>query len=280
MGFWNDIGNSIKETSKNISIELQRRENILKTKKQILDRFEMNELKKICKDFGIGEPLPYEEDMFGGKRYKRTVTREHFIYLIINKLTLDQLKNFCDKNRIKIFDLTRESKPVISSVPHTEKIQKNLEQEKNITTIEVKRQSEFDSILESIEKSFEPEDVRDENDFEKQLTQFLKIKYPERIKRQVETSKGKIDLIIDNKYAIELKIADGKGKLRDLVDQAHSYKKVFNNVAIILLDVGKISHSEIKEYVEDYEGIGVKTIILEGILRRRKGKSKQITIRV
>ncbi len=132
---------------------------------------------------------------------------------------------------------------------------------------------------ESIEQGFEPEDVRDENDFEKQLMQFLKIKYPDRIKRQVDTPKGKIDIIIDNRYAIELKIADGKGKLRDLLGQVHSYKKVYSEVAVILLDVGKMSHSEIKEYVDDYENLGVKTIIIEGILRRKKGKSKQISIK-
>lgn len=104
----------------------------------------------------------------------------------------------------------------------------------------------------------------------KQLAQFLKIKYPARIKIQVETPKDKIDLFIDEKRAIELKIADGNVKLRDLVDQVYSYKKVFNNVAVIFLDVGKMSRSEIKEYIDDYEEIGVKTLVLEGVLRRKK----------
>lgn len=279
MGFWQKIGDSVKEGAKNISDEMQRRKEISQTKWRILNRYEMNDLNKICKDYGIGEPLPYEENPITGEKRKRTVTREHYINRIMNKLTLDQIKTFSDKNRIKIQDILKEEKP-ISEVSKQEKVEKTQEEpEQNITTVEVKRQSEFDSILESIENDFEPEDVRDENDFEKQLTQFLKIKYPDRIRRQVETPKGKIDLVIDEKYAIELKIAEGKGKLRDLVGQAHSYKKVFNNVAIILLDVGKMSRSEIKEYVEDYEGLGVKTLILEGVLRRRKSKSKQINIK-
>lgn len=280
MSFLKKICESLKEAGKNISEEIKRRQEIAQTKRQILNRFEMADLKRICKDYGIGEPLPYEENPITGEKYKRTVTREHFINRIMNRLTLDQIKNFSDKHRIKIWDILKEEKPVVSEVPKTEKVEKTHEEpEQKVTTIEVKRQSEFDSILESIENDFEPEDVRDENDFEKQLTQFLKIKYPDRIKRQVDTPKGKIDIVIDNRYAIELKIADGKGKLRDLVGQVHSYKKVYNEVAVILLDVGKMSRSEIKEYVDDYENLEVKTIILEGVLRRKKGKSKQINIK-
>lgn len=280
MGFWQKIGDSIKEGAKNISDDIKKRQEISHTKRQILNRYEMNDLKKICKDYGIGEPLPYEENPINGEKYKRTVTREHFINHVMDRLTLDQIKTFSDKNRIKIWDILKEEKPIVSETSKPEKVKETQEEpEQKVTTIEVKRQSEFDSILESIENDFEPEDVRDENDFEKQLTQFLKIKYPDRIRRQVETPKGKIDLVIDDKYAIELKIADGKGKLRDLVGQAHSYKKIFNNVAVILLDVGKMSRSEIKEYIDDYEGLGVKTLIMEGVLRRRKGKSKQINIK-
>jgi len=277
MSFWKKVGETLKETGKSISEEIKRRQEIAQTKRQILNRFEMVDLRKICKDYGIGEPLPYEQNPITGERYKRTITREHFINRIMDRLTLDQIKNFSDKHRIKIWDILKKGKKI--SKPTSQEIYEPKEPEKNVTTIEVKRQSEFDSILESIEQGFEPEDVRDENDFEKQLMQFLKIKYPDRIKRQVDTPKGKIDIIIDNRYAIELKIADGKGKLRDLLGQVHSYKKVYSEVAVILLDVGKMSHSEIKEYVDDYENLGVKTIIIEGILRRKKGKSKQISIK-
>jgi len=280
MGFWQKVGDFIKQGVKNISDDIKKRQEIAQTKRQILNRYEMNDLKKICRDYGIGEPLPYEENPISGEKYKRTVTREDFINHVMDRLTLDQIKTFSVKNRIKIWDILKEEKSVVSETLKSEKAKETTEEpEQKVTTIEVKSQSEFDSILESIENEFEPEDIRDENDFEKQLTQFLKIKYPGRVRRQVETSKGKIDLVIDEKYAIELKIADGKGKLRDLVGQVYNYKKVFNDVAVILLDVGKIPHSEIKEYIDDYERLGVKTLIIEGVLRRREGKFKQINIK-
>lgn len=274
MGLLKKISESLKETGKNVSEEIERRQETTQTKRQVLDRFEMGDLKRICKDYGIGEPRPYEENLFTGEKYKKTVTREHFVNRVRDRLTLDQIKNFSDKHKIKIWDILKEERKISESPP-----QKIQEPEKRVTTIEVKRQSEFDSILESIEKSFEPEDVRDENDFEKQLTQFLKIKYPDRIKRQVGTPKGKIDIVIDNMYAIELKIAESEGKLRNLVGQISDYKKVYSEVAVILLDVGKMSRSGIKEYIGDYENLGVKTVIVEGVLRRKKGKSKQINIK-
>lgn len=275
MGFWKKLSKSLKEGSEKLADEIKRKQEISRIKRQILERFEMSELKKICRDYGIGEPSPYTTDIISGKKSKITLTRNDYIKRIINKLTLDQIKNFSEKNRIKIYDILKEEKKLSKANLIDRK-----EPEKKVTTIEIKRQSELDSILDAIANEFEPEDVRDENDFEKQLTQFLKYKYPERIQRQVPTRKGKIDIVIDNKYAIELKIADSKGKLRDLVGQALSYKKVYDDVAVILLDVGKMMHSEIREYTDDYEEHKIKCRVIEGVLRKRKTKSKQINIRI
>ena len=279
MSFLKDFGDFVKKGTETISEEIKKRQELSQTKKRILGRFEMNDLKKISKDYGVGEPSSYEEDLYGEKS-RRVVTREHYIDRIMDILTLDQIKNFADKNRIKIQDLLKEEKSSVNIEYKEEKNFDTAQQEPKVTTIEVKRQGEFDTILEYIEEQFEPEDVRDENDFEKQLTIFLKSKYPDRIKRQVETSKGKIDIVIDNKYAIELKIADSKGKLRDLVGQALWYKKEFDNVAIILLDVSKLPRSQIKEYIDEYEKQGVKTKVLDGILKKRKSKGKQINLRL
>jgi len=182
-----------------------------------------------------------------------------------------------EKEIIKDFEasqkeVTHEQTESTSQMPNNEVT------EKTITSVEIKTQNEFDSILETIDEQFEPEDVRDENDFEKQLTQFLKIKYPNRVKRQVDTPKGKIDILIDEKYAFELKIADNKLKLRDLIGQVGSYKKIYNDVSVILLDAQKMNHSEIQEFLDDYNKIGVKTVVKDGVLKRRQFRSKRINI--
>jgi len=277
MSFWKRVGESIKKTSQNISEEIKTRQEITRTKRQILNIFEIGELKRICKDYGIGTPSKYEENLITGERHKRTITREHYINIIMSRLALEQIKNFSDKHRIKIWDIVKGDKGITESIK-IEK-QKGMGSRKKGTTTEIKGKSEFDDILEDIKKHFELEHVRDEDDFEKQLIQFLKTKYPNRVKRQVDTRKGKIDIVIDNRCAIELKIADGKGKLRNLLGQVHSYKKVYEEVAVILLDVGKLSKSVIREYIDDYKDFEVRTIVLEGVLKRRKGRSRQVNIK-
>jgi len=289
MGFFDKLAGSVKETGKNISQELKRRQELYNTKQRILDRFDLDDLKKICRAYGVQEPQGIQENIFTGQKSRYKVTRDDYINKVINNLSLEQIKNFSDKHKIKIWDIIKEhEKASILDIQKVDSLinpssQSNvstpISPEKEVTTIDIKKQSEFEAILESIENDFEPEDVRDENDFEKQLTQFLKIKYPDRVKRQVDTPKGKIDILIDDRYVIELKIADSKIKLRDLVGQVTSYKKVYCDIAIALLDVGKLSRSEIKEYVDDYEQIGVKTIVLEGLLKKRKRRQKQINIK-
>lgn len=265
-------------------VEAERRRLILDIKIKILDRFEFNQLKKICRDYGIGEPQPYHIDAYG-KKTKVALNRTHYIDYIIEKLKLDQIKSFADKNKIEIWDIIKEydvskvNVTVVEGTPAHEAVDEAKVSEPKVTSIEIKRQDEFDSILDDIETNFEPEDVRDENEFEKQLFQFLKIKYQGSVDRQVNTAQGRIDIVIDNKYAIELKIADNKGTLRALLGQLIVYKKVYKNLAVILLDIGKMSRSEMKEYVNDYENLDVKVKIVEGILKRHKGSSKQINIK-
>lgn len=274
MSVFDKLAESIKKAGKNIAEEIKKRQEIAQTKKRILNRFEMRDLKDICRVYGIGEPAPYQIDILTGEKRRRT--REDYVERIMEKLTLDQIKNFCYKRKIKIEDILKEE-----SFKSTQTIEEANSPQLVEEQVFKKRQklSEFDSILNSISKEFEPEDVRDESEFEKQLFQFLKIRYPERAKRQVNTPKGKIDIVIDDRYAIELKIADNKGKLRDLVGQLYSYKKVYDHVAVILLDVGKMGYEDIKEFIEDYEKIGVKTIILRGTLKRKNRREKKIIIK-
>jgi len=282
MSILKKFGESIKKAGKTISEEVKTRQEISRTKRRILDRFEMKDLKGICKDYGIREPSPYEEDFLTGEKSRRTVTREHYIDWIIERLSLDQIKNFCDKRRIRIWDIVGEKvlepPPIaVEEVKRPTIVEKQaVEEPPQVAQMEVK--SEFDLILESI-KGFEPEPVRDEEDFEKQLFQVLKLKYPNKVERQIETREGKIDIVISNRYALELKIADSKGKLRDLFGQLYSYKKVYNDVAVVLLDVGKMSHHEIKKYTDDYGKLGVKTVILAGKFVPKGRRGRQIIIK-
>lgn len=124
------------------------------------------------------------------------------------------------------------------------------------------RKNDFDEIVQSIKDNFHPVDVKNEEDGEIQLIQFLHKKFPNKIFRHGHTSRGiKIDFVIEGTYALELITVDNEGKLISLMDQMLKSKQDFYNVAVILVDKGKVSFSIITEYIAEFEKIGIKTVL-------------------
>ena len=128
------------------------------------------------------------------------------------------------------------------------------------------------ALLRKIQRDFEPESTRDEQEFETQLTIWLKHKFPGQVERQVGKGAGRVDLVLFGDFAIELKIAERPQPLRNLIGQIHGYKKVWKHVGVILLDVGTMAESAINEFIEDYAELGVPAVIVSGDLRRRKAR--------
>ena len=138
--------------------------------------------------------------------------------------------------------------------------QKHMDQ-RNLSLSE-NRKNDFDEIVQSIKDNFHPVDVKHEEDGEIQLIQFLNKEFPNEIFRHGHTSRGiKIDLVIEGTYALELITVDNEGKLISLMDQMLKSKQDFYNVAVILVDTGKVSFSIIAEYAAEFEKIGIKTVI-------------------
>lgn len=128
--------------------------------------------------------------------------------------------------------------------------------------VQVDEKSEFDTIVQSIEGKFKLKPVENEEDAEKQLMTFLNTKFPDKVQRPGHTSEGrKIDIVIDGTYAIELALVSNEGRLVALMDQIIRSKKDFGEIAIILVDMGKVPSITIDNYVRDYKQLGVKAIV-------------------
>ena len=101
---------------------------------------------------------------------------------------------------------------------------------------------------------------------------FLKAKFPERkIRRQV-TIQGndRLDILIDDKYAFELKVPKQRTDLRNLGAQLEEYKEMYPNVCgIIFEDIAEGNLSQdIRDYMDKYKrNYGIDTIILGGTKR-------------
>jgi len=283
MDFLKKIGESVKQTGKTIVREIKTKSEDIRTKNRILNKLEMKDLKKLCKTYGIGEPSPYETDLITGERRRIKLTRGHYINYIMFRLNLKQIEEYCNRHRIDIWDIIREKEQVIEKIRSEPKEKIKTSKEDKVTKIEIKRQPEFDVILDTIENEFQDiacdMNIRDESEFRKQLVIFLRTKLPNKIEEEYKTSKGRLDILIDKKYVLELKYADNKGTLEKGIAEIKRYGKQFDNIAFIILDVNKLSFSILREYKNYYEEDGAQVIILRGRgSRKNKSKSTQIII--
>lgn len=204
------------------------------------------------------------------------------------RLSLEQIKDFAEKNRIQVWDIINDYKqemekiqgtapnitnnPIVESkpidTPHEE-----LQQVKTPDFSTKGVNTEFSDILNVIQTQFKPEPVRDEKELENQLSQWLKAKYAhDSVQRQVQTSEGKVDIVLFGKYALELKIANTRNVLRDLIGQLRAYRRVYPNLAAVILDVREIEHSVIERHRAEYKADNIESIIVDGTLRKGKGR--------
>ena len=291
-----DLGTGIIKTGKAIKTEIDTNIEIQRKKRSLLNKFTMNDLKKICNEYGIGEPSSYEEEPFSDKRTKIKLTRDDYIDYIVKRLDLKNIEDFCDKSRARIHNITEPRREPVRSQPsysyqppepvkelprEEPKIQVQHEVSKEPPAQQYPSgQSELHEILHEIKEQFRPEPCINEKELQGQLKIWLDVMYRNRATREVPTMAGRVDIGIDkNKYGIEVKIANDKGTLRNLVGQVLAYKKYFNEIGIILLDVNELHPSMIHEYITEYKNQGVETIIIQGQLRKRKGRPREVRVK-
>jgi len=144
-------------------------------------------------------------------------------------------------------------------------------------------QREFVFLMHEIEKGFEPERIKDEKELQSQLTIFLKAKFPDKkIEREVSTKAGdKLDIVIDGKFVLELKVPRGKTDLRNLSAQLEEYQEEYPNVCAVIADISRIVDlddpdpveenltQKISEYADKYKvKLGIPTLTFSVIKRK------------
>jgi hypothetical protein len=276
MGLFDKVSGGIIKGVQNINDEIKRRQEIKEAKYCLLERMTIYDIKKLNRVYGVGQPSGYEED-FNGNRTRITLNRDDYVDHAAENLTLDQIKDFSEKNKKRTPASINEPKEKI--VVNPLKYELPVKEETSAQSAFKPKPatqpsfSDYDDILKYITE-FKPEDISSEKDFQKQLTIHLRTKYKEKVEREFATPRGKIDIVIDKRFAFELKIADNKGVLRNLKGQVHDYKKEFKSTTVILLDVSKLSDAIINEFVVDCQNMGVKTLKIKGVLKKAKPKSK------
>lgn len=122
--------------------------------------------------------------------------------------------------------------------------------------------NQFETLVSIIDAGFQPVNVTNETEAENELIQFLNSRFPNLVTRQGHTSTGlRIDIVIEGTIAIELITLDNEARLATLLNQIIKSKDDFSKIAVIIIDIGKVPSENIRNYVNEFEKLNVKTII-------------------
>ena len=275
MPLWDTIKGSIKGTTKNIQDSIKEKRKLKQSKEEILEKFEISQMKQICKEYIGKEPEPYEISPITGEKRRRDLTRRVYVNFIESRVSLDVLKNYAEKFRITIYKevenhspnskngfnqsstrgplkyITKQSKPVQAN-DYLPKLEENYTRLKEILDY---IKNEFDNYRYKI---------RDERELESMIEIYLKTRY-KFTQRQYPIGSDRIDILVDGKYAIELKKATSIERLRGLVNQVEDYQKHFENkgaVGAIIWDSGKMRASDIESKRQELIAKGSYAVII------------------
>ena len=202
----------------------------------LLDRFEMKDLKSFCKDvLGTLPPTDVEQDKKTGRDRRIEPDRHTFVDFILEKYDDGQLKT------IWLTEFAVKRKIVAKSFFGEESGAGN--------------DGEFRKIINSIRDDFEAEKIWKESHLEDQLKIHLQAKFGKmKIERQVAApSGGQVDILIEGKYVLELKVPRSRDDLRNLSAQLEEYKEDFPYVCAVIADTQNVDEGEIKTYVDRYK---------------------------
>lgn len=257
MGFLTNIKKAYEEHREQKQMELEEEEKQSREIEDLLDKFEVPDLEKLCEnvigDFPESEIEEQEREVGEDKVEVTTIehdlTRQDYLgfiweHLEDEKIKYKQLQDFALKNRIVSPSFFGDQSSSSSQVNY------------------------FESIVNTIRDQFEPEKIDSEEHLEAQLMIFLKAKFSDRkISRQVEISPNeRLDILIDDKYAFELKVPDNRSVLRNLGAQIEEYSQKYPQIcAVIFEDTSRNLTNDINEYVDKYKrNYGIPSIVIRG----------------
>jgi len=267
------VGKVAAEAMDKAAREMAYREKVYEIKVELLMRFKFEQLKRICAAKGISPTYIDYSDPFEIKEITIR-TKDGLAKKLAENLSLSEVEGYAKRYKIKFSDLIRELEEAQESIYQQDK-DKN-EVMKEIRYIE-QSSTESNDIIDIIE-DFRPEIVHNEEDLEKQLYQYLSAKLGRgKVRRQVPTQAGKIDLIVDDAIAIEVKIAEKRDSPKMLIGQVTEYLDTFDNVLAFILDIG--ANVDLDYYEQKIRQLGAEVITISGTVKRR-GRGKNVIIKL
>ncbi len=247
------LAHNTKVLAKTIAVNIayNRRKNELK--KVLLGRFTVRQLNEIALERGISFR---GTDPITGEKWS-AVTKTAKIGVLASKLSFGEVIELARRYHVPYKDVVKELERYRAELES--KLMKDKTENKIVEIVNVLQE-------------FKPEPVRDEEELEKQLYQYLRARLPEvPIQRQVYVGSYRVDLQI-GPCGIELKIPRNKSHLQRLIGQVKDYSEQLDCIITLILDTGQVSG--LINYIKALEEIGVFPIVIRGVLKQRQGGSR------
>ena len=303
MGIWKKmgkaVGGAIVKTGKWTAASIKKKNLQNRVERRILDRFKKNQLKRMIKEYHLSGPELPERGYYKKSDYVDYAYRHFKLKTVIQ---------WAKKHNIPIGDIMEDYKREMEAIERQYGVSKESKEEDRkhgVEEIEVEseefespqiknyghssevssKRSYYDETFEIILREIENYDrvirnmrkITDEREFQNILIGFLNAKFPDfEIIQKVD---WRADILINGKYALELKYADNSSTMDKGIREIKDYKKHTPYVAMIILDVGDLHPETLRRYIEYYEEEGAKVVVLHGKGGRRKKKVREIRVR-
>jgi len=253
MGF----GNWLKERKDKRKSE----EFLVEKLSEVLQKMEIPAIIDLCKNIIGG--VPSDGLKVGNKKKSTTFTApisrkdySNFIQIFLDKeeITFDSIKNYLIRHRF-----TSERFFKQDNEEHEDTNEGKFEEEVN-----------FENLIKSIQNEFRPEKVFDEKELQNLLRHFLQTKFPNaEVRREVVMkNKDSVDIVVNDRYAFELKIPEDRTSLRNLKAQLEEYKEEYPDICAVIVDnTEKRLTQQILEYTEAYQKSKIYSIVIDGTKR-------------
>jgi len=176
-----------------------------------------------------------------------------------DKLTVKTIMNWGKKKPKK---RTRTTRKIISEDMEME--QEIIRTERITTRVKKRKVSRIETRIKKQLTSFSPiiRKKTKERNIEAQLVQRLQVTIgDEMVNYQERARSGRVDIVVANDYAIELKLITSPSQLTSLIGQAFKYSKEYPKLFIWLYDVRKtLKRTDIKQFKKDLQDARIRNV--------------------
>ncbi len=270
-------GQATKKVMDRAAKEVKWRKKVGESKREVLSRFTVKQLERIANSKRISL---YRQDPFTGQR-ERLRSKGAIVDKLASQLSFQDIIDLARRYKVRYSDVVQELEKFRQEL-FEEKQRKRSEEEilEDIYGVdefneELDRHSQ--KIIDLISK-FEPFGTpRTEEDLRNQLAQWLSGQLGKgAVKLEYPFEHGKIDILVYDDIAIEVKLARSKQSLKNLLGEIQTDKMYFSTVIAVVFDIGKDVGLDFFE--KQIRALGAKAVIIPTQIKR-SGRRREIVIR-